>query len=285
MKLGLIGNDTSHVDIFSQILHDENNHYYIPSAKFAGFVEAFSEELEISASRAKGYYDVLVARGIRKYDTYEALANKVDGWMICTVHGDNHEQWFTKLAPYGKPIFIDKPLTLGVESAKRIIALAERYETPFFSASSLRFSEAISPLFGLDISKIYAYGPLPMQPAMPGYYWYGIHSLEWIEALIPFDLASIDIQKTANGEIVTLLFENGAHAIFDGDHAWHDRFGGTIFQGDEVFNFQTWKTEKPYYVSLMEQIISFMDTKKPPISYNRMLKIIQWIEAINRKRD
>jgi len=284
MKLGLIGNDTSHVDIFSQILHDENHRYYIPSVKFAGFIEAFSEELEISACRAPYYKEILLTRGIQHYETHEVLESKVDGWMICTVHGGNHEDWFEKLAPYGKPIFIDKPLTLNVASAERMIALAERYETPFFTASSLRFSEAITPFVGSDISKIYAHGPLPLQADMPGYYWYGIHSLEWIEALLPYDLKSIDIQKTINGERLTLFFENGVHAVFDGDYTWHDRFGGTIFKGNEAINVRMWETEMPYYVSLMEQIIRFMKTKQPPISYERMLKIMYWIEGINRKR-
>lgn len=284
MKLGLIGNDTSHVDIFSGILHDENNGYYRPTAKFAGFVAVYSEELNISASRAASYSTLLIERGIQKYASYETLAKEVDGWLICTVHGGNHEQWFAKLVPFGKPIFIDKPLTLSLESAKRMVALAEKYKTPFFSASSLRFSEQITPFVGSSITKIYAYSPLPLEPAMPGYFWYGIHTLEWIEALLPFEIVSIDIQKTINGEVLTLFFENGTHAIIDGDYLWHDRFGGTIFKENEPFAVQMWDSEKPYYVSLMEQIIIFMKTKQSPISAGRMLKIIKWIEEINKKR-
>lgn len=284
MKLGLIGNDTSHVDIFSAILHDSNNRFYIPNVKITGFIEAYSEELEISINRASTYKEILLSRGIVPFDDVELLNNEVDGWLICTVNGRNHEEWFTKLAPFGKPIYIDKPFTLGTSSAERMVALAERYSTPFFTASSLRFSEEVTPLLGKEITKIYAHGPLPLQVEMPGYYWYGIHSLEWIEALLPYDLKSIDIQKTEKGELLTLYMDNGSHVVFDSDNEWHDRFGGTVFAEDEVINIRLWESNKPYYVSLVEHIIQFMETKQSPISSERMVKMIKWIEEINNRR-
>ncbi|WP_259391739.1 hypothetical protein [Paenibacillus thiaminolyticus] len=49
-----------------------------------------------------------------------------------------HEAHFAAVAPFAKPVFIDKPLALSTASASRIADLAARYGTPVMSSSALR---------------------------------------------------------------------------------------------------------------------------------------------------
>ncbi|WP_042478829.1 Gfo/Idh/MocA family oxidoreductase [Bacillus ndiopicus] len=282
MRIGLIGNDTSHVEIFTRILQDESHPFYLEHGTISGYIEASSFDLEISANRAAKYKEILKQWQVKKYETVEELAPHIDGWIIVTVDGRNHAAWFEKLAPYGKPVFIDKPITIGIESFSKIEQLALNYGTPVFTASSLRFSEVLNDFIDKPVDFLYAYGPLPSQPAMPGYYWYGIHSLEWIDQLFNCDVEKFDKLLLDNAELVTLHFQNGRKAIFRGEYEWHDKFGGVVHYGNIPHSLEFWKMKKPYYVSLLEQIISFFQTGKPPITLDQSKRVIQWIEEINQ---
>ena len=283
MKIGLIGNDTSHVEIFSSLLHDTNNPYYVKDAEFAGFVECYSEDLEISRSRAEKYKQVLQSFLIPEYESIEELNVKVDAWWIMTVDGRNHLDWFSKIVSFQKPIFIDKPMTIGMKNFDWIVQLSKKYQTPIFSSSSLRYCDSLREIERSAIDFIYAYGPLPFQEKMPGYYWYGIHSLEWLDALMNCDLEHVERKCFDEYEIVEFLFADGRRAIFRGEYAWTDQFGGIVHYKDlppSILDFS--KMQKSYYVSLIEEVIQFFKCKEPPIDISRTRRIFTWIEKLEK---
>lgn len=283
MKIGLIGNDTSHVEIFSAILHDEKHPYYIKEAQFIGYVEAISLDVEISFSRAKNYQDILNGYGIQQFESVHKLAPYVDAWIIGTVDGRNHLSYFKEIVPYKKPIFIDKPLTIGLQAFDEIAQLSTQYNTAIFSASSLRYSELLTAeLKQAPTDFIYAYGPLPFQSTMPGYYWYGIHSLEWIEEIVQCEVTMFEREELQGAELLTMHFSDGRKVVFRGEYEWYDKFGGVVHQKGYPYTLEFWQASKPYYVSLLEEIIAFFKTKISPLSLQRMRRTIEWIEEINR---
>lgn len=283
MKIGLIGNDTSHVEIFSSMLHDENHPFYINDAEFSGFIESYSEDLPISRDRAKKYKDVLLSYHIPEFDDVQTLNEEVDAWWIITVDGRNHLQWFEKIVSFQKPIFIDKPITIGLENFDRMVELATRYETPIFSSSSLRFSELLKGIHKDDVEFVYGFGPLPLQEKMPGYYWYGIHNLEWMDALFDCDVRQLERKRYERYEIVEFLFQYDRHAIFRGDYEWHDQFGGVVHcKGLPPKMLEFWKMKKSYYVSLLEEVLEFFKSKNPPFNIQRTRRIITWIEKLQK---
>lgn len=283
MKIGLIGNDTSHVEIFTRILHDKSHPFYNENASIIGYIESYSADLEISASRAAKYKQVLEEWNIKRYENIGELAPQIDAWILITVDGRNHAEWFEKIVHYKKPIFIDKPITIGIDAFIHIERLAMQYRTPVFTASSLRFSDILNnELKEAPVDFLYAYGPLPFQPLMPGYYWYGIHSLEWIDELFDCEVLEFEKQVIDHAELLTIRFVDGRRAIFRGEYEWNDKFGGVAHIQGIPISLEFWKMEKPYYVSLLEKIIDFFESGKPPISLKRSRRIIGWIEAINK---
>ncbi len=284
MRIGLIGNDTSHVEIFSSLLHDIESPYYVEDVKFAGFIECYSEDLTISRNRAEMYKQVLHSFQIPEFKSIEELNDRVDAWWIMTVDGRNHLDWFEKLVSFQKPIFIDKPMTMGLENFERIVQQSEKYETPIFSSSSLRFSESLKEIKDKDFNFVYAYGPLPMQEKMPGYYWYGIHSLEWLDAIFNSDLKHIERKCFEQYELVEFLFEDGRRAIFRGEYDWTDQFGGVVhFHGSPPQLLEFSKMKKSYYASLLEEVIQFYKSKRPPISIHQTRRIFTWIEKLGEQ--
>lgn len=283
MNIGLIGNDTSHAEIFSSILHDTTHPYYIENAQFVGFVEVYSTDFELSYSRAPKYNKILKNFGIRQYENIHSLAPFVDAWIIGTVDARNHLSLFKEIVSYSKPIFIDKPIVLSVEDFNEIVQLSTDFNTPFFSASSLRYSDLLTDDIKQNtIDFIYAYGPLPFETVMPGYYWYGIHSLEWIEELLQSDVISFDRCILEEAELLTMHFSNGKKVVFRGEYEWNDKFGGVIHQSGVPNTILFWESEKPYYASLLEKIITFFQTRESPLPIYRMKRVVQWIEKINQ---
>ncbi|NOY08112.1 MAG: hypothetical protein GXP33_04640 [Spirochaetes bacterium] len=62
------------------------------------------------------------------------------------VDGRQHLEQFEKMSPFGKPVFIDKPFATSIEDAKRIVKLSEKFNTPFYSCSSIRYVRGINEL-------------------------------------------------------------------------------------------------------------------------------------------
>ncbi|MCG2660947.1 MAG: Gfo/Idh/MocA family oxidoreductase [Kiritimatiellae bacterium] len=81
---------------------------------------------------------------VKKMTSPQEIVNAADA--IAVFAPDNPERHF-ELAEYalksGKPTFIDKTFAADVKTAKEIVALAEQYKTPIFSASAFRFADEI----------------------------------------------------------------------------------------------------------------------------------------------
>jgi hypothetical protein len=283
MRIGLIGNDTTHVAIFAHMLHDITNPYYHSHARFAGYIKSYSKDMPISRDRANYFESLLESFHIPCYEEIERLNEKVDAWMIVTIDGRNHLSWFEKIVTFQKPVYIDKPMSVSMDSFHRMVELADAHGTPVFSSSSLRFSEILKGVDKSEVKSLYAFGPLPMQDKMPGYYWYGIHTLEWIDEVFNADVESFTRLKFADYELLKMQFEDGRQAIFRGEHKWNDKFGGVVHFREEPLILQFWKMEKPYYASLLEHILAFFQTGRSPVNLNRTKRILGWIEEINKR--
>lgn len=283
MKIGLIGNDTTHVAIFAHMLHDVTNPFYHPRARFAGYIKSYSEDMPISRDRANYFESLLEAFHIPCYEDIERLNDKVDAWMIVTIDGRNHLEWFEKIAAFQKPVYIDKPMTIGMKAFHRMVEIADTFGTPLFSSSSLRFSEILKGFDKNEVKSLYAFGPLPLQDKMPGYYWYGIHTLEWIDEVFNTEVENFTRMKFEDYELLSLQFEDGRQAVFRGEYKWNDKFGGVVHSREEPLILQFWKMEKPYYASLLEQIVVFFQTGRTPVNLNRTKRILGWIEEINKQ--
>ncbi len=282
MKIGLIGNDTSHVEVFANLLHNREHAFYLGGAEFAGYIECHSDDMQLSRERAPHFKEVLNRFGIKRYETIDELDRSVDAWLIVGVDGTRHLEWFSRIVHFQKPVFIDKPVAASLADFDQMTSLSEKWNTPLFSSSSLRFSVDVQAVKNEEIDFLYAYGPLPFQEKMPGYYWYGIHSLEWIDELFNSDVASVERVKLEEYELVHFVFTDGRRAVFRGEYEWKDKFGGTAHIQGKPVHLDLWKMEKPYYVSLLEEMICFFRTGESPVPPGRTRRILEWIEALNR---
>ena len=88
-----------------------------------------------------------------------------------------------------KPVFIDKPMAASLADAMEIFRLAKEKKVPCFSSSGLRYCSGISdfrqkksPLG--DAKDCLAWSPLNLEPHHPDLFWYGIHGVETLYAIM-----------------------------------------------------------------------------------------------------
>ncbi|RLQ94854.1 Gfo/Idh/MocA family protein [Falsibacillus albus] len=288
LKIGMIGLDTSHCIEFTKLLNNPSLPYHVPGGQITSAYPFFSEDLPISKERVSGYTDTLEKEfNITITESIKGTAKMSDAILLTAVDGRKHVDLFKELLPYQLPVFIDKPMTLSVNDAKELFALAEAHKVPAMSTSSLRYAESLSALiekYKEDITSIYINGPLPMQEHMPGYFWYGIHMIEMAVAALGTGIKNVSVTANNLHEIVIAEWQDGRHAIIKGDPEWHPRFGAVVHTKTESYHADITKDHKPFYASLLEKIMEFFHTKTSPIPKEETIEVIRMIEMINQVR-
>ncbi|MBT2644678.1 Gfo/Idh/MocA family oxidoreductase [Bacillus sp. ISL-41] len=287
--IGMIGLDTSHCLEFTKLLNGPEHPFHIDGGKVAYAFPFYSEDLPISKDRVQGYTETLRDElSVKITSSIAETAETSDAILLTAVDGRKHLELFKQLLPYKIPVFLDKPLALSMKEAREIYALAEEHNIPIMSSSSLRYADSFNTVIDNkkdEISGIYVHGPLPMQPLMPGYFWYGIHMIEMVIATMGTGANNVTVKTSNEHETVIIEWEDGRHAIIRGEYEWHSRFGATLHTKNGFHLADISKDTKPFYASLLERVITFFQTKESPVPKEETLEVIKLIEMINKKRN
>ncbi|NIK74950.1 hypothetical protein FHS15_000048 [Paenibacillus castaneae] len=289
IKIGIIGLDTSHVLAFTQLINDPKHEYHVPGGRIVAAFPGGSPDFELSISRVEGYTDQLREQfGVRIVNSPQAVAEACDAILLESADGRVHLEQFRLIAPYGKPVFIDKPLTVCSEEAREIVALAKQYAIPIMSTSALRFAEGFvqtlqapnkSPIIGADI-----YGPMTIEPTQKGYFWYGIHTVEMLFTVLGKACESVMAFSNEDYDVLVGRWSDGRIGTIRGNRVGNMKFGATIHRETECDFVDVSSHSKPYYASLMERVITMFQSGKPVMDMEETLQIIRFIEAANESR-
>ncbi|WP_284640625.1 Gfo/Idh/MocA family protein [Paenibacillus silviterrae] len=289
LSIGMIGLDTSHVIAFTKLLNDSSQPYHVPGGKVTIAYPGGSPDFELSSSRVDGYTAQLRDElGVRIADSLEAVAEACDAILLESVDGRVHLEQFRAVAPYGKPVFIDKPLTVRADEAQAIAAIAEEHGVTVMSSSALRFAEGLQAALSRgehgDIIGADLFGPMALQPTQPGYFWYGIHSVEMLYAILGTGCAEVSVKSNDEHDLITAVWTDGRMGTVRGNRSGNHAFGGTIHRSKGSDFIDISSTGKPYYASLLERVIAMFRSGAPQVAMNETLEIIRFIEAANESR-
>lgn len=137
----------------------------------------------------------------------------VDAILLARDDFENHLGMSLPFLEAGLPIFIDKPLDITLNGARRILE-HQQYEWQVYSCSSIKFASEFDKK-KVDYNKL---GDVKMIEAYVPKSWekYGIHIIEPVLNLRD-DWGSIKkIDNSGEGgiNIVTVLWENGIYTVF-----------------------------------------------------------------------
>ncbi|WP_318615589.1 Gfo/Idh/MocA family protein [Sporosarcina sp. YIM B06819] len=282
----MIGLDTSHAVAFTKLLNNPHESYHVPGGEVVVAFAGGSPNFELSMSRVKGFTEQLCTRfHVKIVDSIEQVAAESDAILLESVDGAVHHEQLRAIVAYQKPIFIDKPFSLSSQVASDMIRLAEDYQTPLMSTSALRYAEGLTGILQqVDKGKIIGadcFGPMEMQATQPGFFWYGIHTVEMLFAILGRGAQSVMTLSSEGHDAITASWTDGRIGTIRGNRHGNSQFGAIIHfeHGSEFVAIHA--QQKPYYASLLEQIIAFFQDGVSRVPLQETHEIIRLIEAAN----
>ena len=288
LKIGMVGLDTSHVSVFSRMLNDPADPQHLPGARILKAWPGGSPDFELSWSRVGQYAEEARRRGIAICETIEEVAEGCDAILLESADGRVHLEQFKRLLPFGLPVFIDKPLACSLADAEGIARLATEHALPVMSSSSLRFLQGLPETVARNrgrITGVELRGPLAFQPTQPGYFWYGLHTIEMLFAVLGPDFQSLEVQCLEESDRIEAAWPGGVAGKMDlvkGKAA----FSGTLVCGDERIALPSSDSvEEPFYRSLLREVLAFFQTLEPAVPMSETLRLVAFVEEANRLRN
>jgi hypothetical protein len=287
IKIGIIGCDTSHVPAFTGLFNDPKADADLSGFKVVAAFPGGSDDIPASKDRVEGFTRQLRDKwNVEIVNSIEELLPKVDVVLLESVDGRPHLQQAIPVLMAKKPVFIDKPIAGSLADALRIIQLAKDENVPLFSSSSLRFSPSIigvknDPKVGKILGCV-AYSPCSLEPHHPDLFWYGVHGVETLYAIMGPGCVSVTRTHSKDVDVVTGAWKDGRIGTYRGLRAGKQDYGALVFgtgkQG--IIQVPAFGGYKP----LVVEIAKFFRTGTPPIAAEETLEMFAFMEAADESK-
>jgi predicted dehydrogenase len=279
----MIGLDTSHVPAFAKLFNDPSAPGHIPGLKIvAGYPGG--TDLPASKNRVAGFTEDLRKMGIEIVDSIPALLAKVDVVLLESVDGRIHLQEAIPVIKARKPVFIDKPVAGSLADAIAIYSMAKAANVPVFSASSQRYAPGIQALLKNEslggIAGALTYGPCNPSVGMPDMFFYGIHGIEQLFALMGHGCDTVSRTVTKDTDVLTGVWADGRVGTYRGIRTNKYEYGAVAFGTKAIASAATAGT----YNELCAQIVKFFQTGKAPVTPEQTLEIFTFMEAADESK-
>lgn len=284
LRVGIIGLDTSHSIEFTKTLNlkqteaDEYGGYRVVAAYPHG-----SKDIESSVSRIPKYTEEIKGMGVKITDSIKDLLKETDVILLETNDGRRHLEQALEVFKAGKTVFIDKPVAGSLEDAYAIYLAAEERKVPVFSSSSLRYMSNMDRLLKeQSIGKITGastYGPYSIEPTHPDFFWYGIHGIEALFALMGADCQTVTRVSTPETELLAGVWDDSRIGTYRGRKGKYD-YGGTAFGEKGIDSLGTYDGYEP----LLREIVKFFQTGVSPVSADETLALFTFMESADESK-
>lgn len=287
IRIGLIGLDTSHVAVFTKLLNRDNGQESkLAGCRVVAAVPAGNPNFPLSRDRIKGFTKEVQALGVKIVNSIDQMLPQVDVVMLESVDGTQHLEQARSVFSAQKPLFIDKPLAASLADVLAIVELGETHKTPWFTASSSRFTAGypelkrnpdIGDILGCDI-----YSQSRAAPGHPDLYWYGVHGVDLLYSLMGTGCRSVRAVQTQYTEQVTGVWEDGRVGTYRAirEHTGKTGLGATAYGANGIAHVNAYYD----YVPLLTTIVQFFRTKISPISVAEMVEVFTYLEAAEESK-
>lgn len=287
LRAGIIGTDTSHVPAFTAMFNKTHPEWRI---KVIAAFKAGSPDLPTSADRIEGFAKAIRdEHGVELVDSIDALLTRVDVVLLESVDGRPHLAQVTPVLKARKRVFIDKPLAASLDDVRRIVQLARETGTPFFSTSSYRFYPDVVRL-GRDtgvgrVLRVQASSPFNKLAFHPDLFFYGIHGIEALYAVMGTGCVSVTRKVERESDITSCTWRDGRIGSYYGPLAPEGGrgTGGTPPTPQPVLRI--WGERGiadgsgEGYDGLERAIAEFFQTGRPPVDPAETVELFEFMTA------
>ena len=287
IRVGVIGTDTSHVPAFTKLLNsDAGAPDHVAGARVIAAYKGGSKDIVESASRVDGFAETISKQwGVEIVDSIPALLANVDAVLLMSNDGRIHLEQARPVIAAKKPLFIDKPLASTLEDAREIARLAREAGVPWFSSSSLRFGAIGAMGRQAGASAVTTWGPGPFEAH---HYldlsWYAIHPIEALYTLMGPGCESVTRVSGKDVDTIVGQWKDGRVGTVNAARPYSD-YGAVVFRGRETVENHPKAGTATDYRPLVEQIVRFFQSGKPPVSNEETLEIFAFMDAAQRSKE
>ncbi len=283
-RIGMIGLDTSHSIEFVKAMNAQD-----AGAAFDGYTITIaypygSRDIQSSYSRIEGYTKTVKEFGVKIASSIDEVIANSDVIMLETNDGKLHLEQALPVFKAGKRMFIDKPIAAQYKDVVAIFKASRQYNTPFFSASSLRYVENLADIRnGSLIGKVHGadtYSPSVLEPSHSDFYWYGIHGVEMLFTAMGTGCISVKRINSQNMDVVVGTWSDGRLGSFRGTRQGKHKYGGIAFGENGNMIMSDYSGYKP----LLREIVNFFNTGMVPVDMNETLEIYAFMEAADESK-
>ncbi|MCL2518263.1 MAG: Gfo/Idh/MocA family oxidoreductase [Oscillospiraceae bacterium] len=222
------------------------------------------------------------------YDTLEEMADPdlFDGILVgnCGGYGEDHLELCMPFIKKGIPIFIDKPFAINATDAAALLNAAREYNCPVFSSSILLYDICNKKLLTKNYGKcsfVVSTFKSPMESRNAS-----VHTLSALLGAVRFSngddykINFIEHIGTEKNEIYRLEFNDGTVGIMNmegfGTYAFHVQVYAERGISSE---YTTEPTLRTGIIDIAAEFLHMIDTRKPPLAYDRIFEFVATIDA------
>lgn len=207
--------------------------------------------------------------GVERCTTVEELCRKSDVIMILAPSNpETHLRLAQAVLPFGKRTYIDKTFAPNLDTAKKIFAIAEKYNTPFFSSSALRYSDELAAFKDAN-NLIVTFGGSNFEE-------YIIHAVEMSVAVLKNPAKKVKVEHLGNHRLCNIVTENGSKAAIV--YAKGQTYGMTADLADGTCSSQ--KMASPFFKNLTADILNFFETGNVSFDVQETLEVMRLRDAL-----
>lgn len=281
-RLGMIGLDTSHVTAFTKILNDPANDW---RCRVVAGYPGGSPDIPSSANRVEGYTKQLRDEfGVEIVGSIEELCRKVDGVLLESVDGRPHLAQARPVIAAKKPLFIDKPMAGSLADVIEIFRLAKANNVPCWSSSSLRFGPGVLGMRNNDqigeVRGCDAFSPCSLEEHHPDLYWYGVHGVEILFAIMGPGCESVQRLQTDGYEFVVGKWKDGRIGTYRGLKSGKQDYGAMVFGTKGIVRSGGYEG----YGHLVNEIVKFFETGHIPVPAEETIEIFAFMTAADESK-
>lgn len=222
IRVGMIGMDTGHSVTFAESFNDPSSKDHVAGAKVVAAYKVSSPDIKSSWSRVDENAEKLMQLGVKFYASIEEMLPHVDAVLMEDNDARRHVAQARKVLVAGKPLFIEKPMTLSTKDAIELFAFAREHHAPLYSGSGQRFGKEMQAVRNGKIGRVLRadmYGAAHMEPTNPELFWYGVHGVESLFTVLGTGIETVTRRSSAPGAIIS-------------EGRWSDGRVGTFHEGN-----------------------------------------------------
>ena len=207
--------------------------------------------------------------GIAACNSIEEIVEKSD--CLCVLAPSDpevHERLAFLPLCSGKPTYIDKPFAENRETAERIVALAEKYNTPLMSSSALRYGDEFTAMQNVFREKGNPAQCVAARGGGRNFPEYSIHQFEMIVALLGTGAENVIV--TGNEKLLSGLVEYPD--MRSASFSYHTAGTFACFARNDAVKAEAVKMSN-IFENLLDKIMEFYDTGVSPIDMKETLEV------------